>query len=416
MTKKTKTSMVPKTIYGRSEEMKNKLFKMAALLLLSSMAASLSAQEAVKETPSDVLYTSPCTKHCLKENDIKYSGYINGGYIGNTHGADSNGNVFSNSLNGGALNGAYLAITKEAATSDNGFDWGFGTDIMFGEDTRFIRTERGLDEDWNTGHDKYGNPTYGFAMPQIYAEIALNQWTIKGGHFYTLIGEESTKASDRFFYTTGLSFDSLPVTHTGFLASYHGFEKLDFTLGWVNGINQGFDNSLGGSLILGNIEYKLNDKSSIRYAFTAGDFSDYNEYNISGLEQRYHQYGSIHSWIFKTQLTDKLDSTSIAEYQIFKDDTETSSLLFGEHLHYTINDHWKWGTRIEWQQIKYSDTNDDKVDFLSLTFGPNWIIDEKQAWKIRPEIRYDHCSKEFYGNNADKKDQLSLAIDSVWAF
>ena len=35
---------------------------------------------------------------------------------------------------------------------------------------------------------------YGYAIPQAYVELAANNWSVKAGHFYTLIGYEVVTA------------------------------------------------------------------------------------------------------------------------------------------------------------------------------------------------------------------------------
>ncbi|MDO5567204.1 MAG: outer membrane beta-barrel protein, partial [Planctomycetia bacterium] len=119
-----------------------------------------------------------------------FSGYVNAGFLANTRGAHWNGNASTGSRSGGGLQGAYISAVKKAETCKAGGDWGFGTDFMFGEDSRICRVYNGFDESWWTGRNGRGNPWYGFAMPQLYTEFAVQHWTVQLGHFYTPLGYE----------------------------------------------------------------------------------------------------------------------------------------------------------------------------------------------------------------------------------
>ena len=45
----------------------------------------------------------------------------------------------------------------------------------------------------------FGHGQYGRAIPQLYAEIANGDWSVKIGHFFTLVGYEVVSAPDNFF-------------------------------------------------------------------------------------------------------------------------------------------------------------------------------------------------------------------------
>ena len=63
---------------------------------------------------------------------------------------------------------------------------------------------------------------YGWAMPQAYFEVAYGNWSVKAGHFYTIVGYEVIPATGNFFYSHSLTmFNTEPFTHTGVLADRH---------------------------------------------------------------------------------------------------------------------------------------------------------------------------------------------------
>ncbi len=94
----------------------------------------------------------------------------------------------------------------------------YGTDAQktqsFGNPEGGIRNRGFFDASWDHG-------IYGFAMPQLYGEVAYHDLAVKVGHFFTPMGYEVIPATGNFFYTHSYTmFNSEPFTHTGALATY----------------------------------------------------------------------------------------------------------------------------------------------------------------------------------------------------
>ncbi|MBR4752403.1 MAG: outer membrane beta-barrel protein [Thermoguttaceae bacterium] len=369
----------------------------------SASTAAQYAQQIPEQTfaPCCPEYVQPCCADAFQIN-----GYVNGGYFGNTLGADSNV-INTNSDRGGALNAAFVSLSKGAVTNGCGVDWGGGVDFMFGEDSRLFRVERGLDEDWATGHNRNGVPTYGFAMPQAYGALAINNWTFTAGHFFSPFGYESGRADKRFFYSRGLAYDALPSTLTGGLLTFSGIENLSATVGLVNGINQGFNDDAGGSLFAGNFVLTPSNQLSFTYTVGAGDVVDDGTNKV---------YGCIHSWIVEVKPDDRWTFATAAVYE----DVNTvgaggiSEAIIGQHIYYKTSDCWKVGTRLEWGRLKPA--GGDLTKDFEITLGANWSPAGSQNLTIRPEFRYDSCNVEKYAKNGDKKAQICLGVDAVATF
>lgn len=340
-----------------------------------------------------------------------FKGYANAGVLVNTWGAHWNGNTSTGSRSGGGLQGIYLSALKEAKTCQEGGDWGFGADLIFGEDSRICRVYNGFDESWWTGQDGYGNPWYGFAMPQLYSEFAIRHWTIRAGHFYTPLGYEPVPASGRFFFSTGLSYDSLPATHTGGLLKYNGIENFEASVGWVNGNDEGFSNRAGGSLLLGFFKYKFCDHMSLAYGFAAGDFHDTLLDNLVP----YHVHGTIHTWVLETAVNPCLNLVTTADLQNRNGDTNSTITTLGQYIYRRLNDHWRVGLRAEWQRFDNEDAQAHEL--TSVTLGVNWSPNgNEKVFRIRPEIRYDHNTNKPFGRQEDKPDQLCFGGDMIYQF
>lgn len=342
-------------------------------------------------------------KNCL---GIEWSGYAEAGILCNAYGAHTNGYTSSGSHNGGAFDALYLKAGREANTDGRGTDWGFQADFMFGDNARFMKVSNGLDEDWNTS----SNDTYGFAMPQLYAELAINDWSFIAGHFYTHIGYECTPATDRFFYSRGIAFDNIPGSHTGVQANYNGFKNLDVMVGWTNGHDIGFTNEDGGSYFISSFSYHLNDNATLTYGLCAGDEYDYNV----GLA-RYHGFGSIQSLVFDVNLTEKFNWVTEFDFWAYQE-SDFEMAVLGEHFYYTVNDCWKWGARIEWLKNNYCNDNYAEEQF-AMTFGANWTPFAESKLMIRPELRYDKMVNGTpFGKQEDKNNQLTLGFDVIYSF
>ncbi|MEN0111329.1 MAG: outer membrane beta-barrel protein, partial [Planctomycetota bacterium] len=172
------------------------------------------------------------------------------------------------------LHQQWFWFEKAAEAPCCGWDWGFRADVMYGTDasaTQAFGNDPDGSFDFNNGWDRGGG--YGWAMPQLYGEIAFGDWSIIAGHFYTLIGYEVVTAPDNFFYSHALTmFNSEPFTHTGVLATYSGFENVEFYGGWTAGWDTGFDQFGDGSSFLGGFSTSLSDDVTLTYITTFGDF------------------------------------------------------------------------------------------------------------------------------------------------
>ena len=338
-----------------------------------------------------------------------WSGYMNAGYFTNFKGDRSNGYTDCWSETTPAFNALYLSATKKAYTGGCGYDVGFGVDFMFGEDARILHSARGLDQGWTTGHMSDGRDSYGFAMPQLYMEMAINNWSVKMGHFYGLIGYEGATANNRFFYTKGLICSVSTVAQTGVLATYSGFQNLDVTLGWVNGWNNGFDNSeYGEGMVEGAFTYHMNEYASIKYAFLAGTCDISAPLGALGPIAPASAKGdaSVHNVVLDLQLTGRLESVSLLYYGDFDGNTV---LALGEHLYYDLNCCTKAGFRAEWLK-----TSIDDSELTTYGIGLNYHPAGYQNLYIRPELRYDKSTNTALLNG--RADQFTIGFDVMMTF
>src|SRR5690606_10530387 len=99
------------------------------------------------------------------------------------------------------LHQQWFYIDRDADGS-RGLDFGGRADFIYGTDaqkTQAFGNPPGVwDEDWDFGE-------YGWAIPQLYGEVAYGDFSVKIGKFFTIMGYEAITAPDNFFYSHALT-------------------------------------------------------------------------------------------------------------------------------------------------------------------------------------------------------------------
>ncbi len=228
----------------------------------------------------------------------EHNGWSAGGWLQTGY---HTGNLrnFNNRKNEVQLHQAWLYAEKEIDTS-SGFDIGGRLDYLYGtdaQDTQVFGTGRGWDSRWDNG----GDNGYGHALPQAYVEAGYGDWSVKVGHFFTIIGWEVVAAPDNFFYSHAYTmYNSEPFTHTGALASYAMDDNTTVWGGYVLGWDGGFDDN--GDAYLGGISRGVTDNLTLTYATIMGRFGEQRfAATGNGLEKGY-----MHSLVADYAVTDKL--------------------------------------------------------------------------------------------------------------
>ncbi|MFM7922109.1 MAG: outer membrane beta-barrel protein, partial [Planctomycetaceae bacterium] len=223
------------------------------------------------------------------------------------------------------------------------------------------------DDSWNHG-------IYEWALPQLYAEVASGDLSVKLGHFYTPVGYEVIPSGGNFFFSRQLTFyNSEPFTHTGALATYAAGDNLSVLGGWTLGMDTGFDQLNGGSAFLGGFIYNVSEATSLTYMMTTGN-------------QGWRGNGSINSVILSHNWTDAVQS--VHQVDVLNSDLNADFVANGiardsvgqiNYLFYTINDQLKAGVRQEWYKA-------DSISYNTVTYGVN--IKPVDMLVIRPEVRH----------------------------
>ena len=281
------------------------------------------------------------------------------------------------------------------ADGSDGFDWGFRFDGMYGtdaDDTQAFGNNPG-NWDYENGFDRGGG--YGFAIPQLYLEAVYEDFSLIGGHFYTLLGYEVVTAPDNFFFSHAFTmYNSEAFTHTGVLAAYTGIEWIDFYGGWTLGWDTGFDQFSNGNSFLGGFSITPIDQISLTYITTVGDFGA-----IGG--------GYSHSIVIDTAVNDRLNYVFQSDLVSTNDDPRGNNDQFGinQYLIYQVSDCVAAGTRLEWWKS-------DGVSTYGATFGVN--VSPSANLRIRPEVR--HLWTPAGTLATGNQDETIFGIDAIITF
>ena len=362
---------------------------------------------------------------------LHFNGWVESGLYTNAHGATSKyapggGGLMENSGNGPNfgrglrttdfnMNQIWSRLSREMQC-ENGLDWGFRADLLYGMSGYGVQSEDSFDHGWGSGD-------YGLGFHQLYGELGYHKLTARYGKFGTPIGWEETASWENFFYSHSYCFNIEPCTHTGAMLYYQLTDGLKLAGGWTAGMESGFANRYRDSSLLAGLELALTQKSMLYYYINQGtlrnglDEDGFDRF-ASGLDSNYY----IQSVCFEWRPTDKW--TYVCQYNLnntneFGGD-RVSAYGINNHLLYAINERWGMGFRAEWLRdngvLAYEDIQGSSKhsDYVLLTLGLNFNPTENL--RIRPEIRYDHAFKNAIYAYGTKNEQLSGGFALLYGF
>jgi hypothetical protein len=270
-------------------------------------------------------------------------------------------------------------------------DWGFHIDFMYGLDAQNTQAFGGSGDDWDADWD---NGIYGYAVPQLYVELAKDNWRIKAGKFYTMTGYEVVQATGNFFYSHAYTMvNSEPFTHSGFVATYSVSDDLDVYAGWTAGWDTGITQFNNGSQFLGGFAYDIGCDTTFTYIVNSGSFGQREE-------------GYMHSMVMDHKISDCLN------YVLQSDLLDTNggddhSFGVNQYLIYTVSDCLGYGARVEWYKFNGSSQ-------YATTIGVNYKPCANVI--LRPELRHDWNPSGNRFNGDGKGNFTTVAMDAIFTF
>ncbi len=264
------------------------------------------------------------------------------------------------------------------ADGSDGIGLGGRVDVLYGTDasnTQAFGNPPGS-FDFLNGWD---HGVYGWAMPQAYGEIAMGDFSVKIGHFWTLLGYQVVPATGNFFYSIPYTFNfNEAFTHTGALSTYKASDNLTLYNGWTLGWDTGFDQLNQGSCYLGGFSYAMGDSTTFTYIVTYGNLG----WRDGGDDNSY-----VHSCVLIADLTDNIQYVGQSDMMNISNPgvIEADAVGLNQYLYYTVNDVVKAGGRMEWWKA-------DGISLYEMAYGLN--IKPLGNLLFRPEIRYNWCPSD----------------------
>ena len=361
---------------------------------------------------------------------IRMGGWVQQGISFNGHGRRDgfNGPVGTNDFNGEyQMNQAWLFFDRPADNGGSGWAIGGRLDMVYGTDWRF-GINHGLEDRING----FNRQTYGLVLPQMYAEIAYDDLSVKLGHFDDAMGYENVPAVLNPLNSPSYAMAfSEPLLVTGLLAQYRLNDRLSvlggFHRGWM--MFEDYNDCL--DVLVGFRWVGPERRNSIDYTISSGP------QDVDGRRERF-----AHSLVWKSQLTDRL------QYILQHNYGNEQNTLFGrqrgdaqwyginQYLLYELNPRLKLIGRFEW----FRDDDGARVfgpppamgirawpgasgfegDFYELTLGLNWRPHTNVLF--RPEVRWDwydgtrNVLGELPFNGGQNSHQFLFGIDMIVTF
>jgi hypothetical protein len=312
------------------------------------------------------------------------------------------------------VNQVWLGVKKEA-DGTHGLDWGFGAEVNFG-------TDAWIAQSWGDAKFDYGwqDGDYYTAFPQLYAQLAYGDLSVKLGKFETVLGFEAYRAPDFFFFSHSYIFLLEPYSHSGVFFQYApDGSKWSLGAAYTTGTDTSIENIYDDHGFIGTIAYQLTDKLNLSYAvmYNRNGYGAYPNGNttrdgLSGTNVYFHTVAASYN------ISDKWNYSLQWNYRDTKtreDNKHKYSYGISNYLTYQFNERWGIGFRAEWANL--DNIYEYGTDISEYTVGVNWKPYSNIS--IRPEIRYDYSAnrtgnKPF--NNGNNRDQFSGGITSVVSF
>lgn len=329
-------------------------------------------------------------------------GWAQAGYV--TEGRNNNGdgiwNDIENRVNPQQM---WAFIEREANTGGCGTDWGFRMDYMYGVDAFWLQARGGNPGSWDTNFNNGGGNVLGHSIPQLYGTYAVNDLSIKAGHFFAPGAFEFAQAPKNFFYSHSASFVfNRPRTLSGVQGDYKINDYLTGFGGWAAGLNTGFNDN-GGDLAYGGFSLAASDTVDIHYVAYFGDFghdfTGFNGSDVNGFMQNLTIQKEINC---KTRYVFQFDHVDNNRYRSLISGFTTPGLGINQSLIRDLNSDVSVGLRYDWYRSNLG------TEFKDLTLGINYH--PRSNIMIRPEVRWDDFNSVFL------RDQVLFGIDAIVQF
>ena len=354
------------------EPMKTR-FPFALAIIFSLAVLQISAEES--DDPSLLAQQDEETVASPSDEVFKLFNKAPGGLEINGWMAIGNGGLADIDILNIGVNPGNIGLNQLGFSMDKaGEKYRLHLDLLYGRDAAYFQSHQNAGNGWDNSAG-FDHNDYAWALPQAFAEGAVGDWTVRGGHFL-FASSTGQYSNDRFFATrTVTETATLPFTLTG-LTLTGKVGEVDTTLGWAAGVNTGFDtDSADNSVFVIGARRALGDKLSVSYNALIGDHNGGFPLPASGTEayEYYHEVSG--SYAASEKLTVQLTHLYVAA-------AGRTLRTIRQSAYYVLSDTMTLGQRYEC--FRSEDFTNE-----SATVGINYQRPNWSNVMLRPEIRWD---------------------------
>jgi hypothetical protein len=311
-----------------------------------------------------------------------------------------------------------IDLNVERVVNINGDNWDVGgrMEWMYGEDARYIHANGLFDF-----YDFFSGPENQFDLTQLYADINVPIGTglrVRAGKFLFF---KQVDPNASVFFSHSFTFGAaLPFTLTGVTGYYNLTDRFNIEGGIVRGWDDALEDDNGSVSGVVRARYHASDQLNLSLAAITGpeQVDNNGDYRTA--------VNFVASYQVNSQLTFLLDS--IYGYESDNPGSGASD-WYGAAVYgiYKINDYISAALRLEYYRddegfttgIAGSGLGFTSQDLYEATAGVTitpFAADELgRNLKIRPEVRYDYSSENFF-DDFTEHDQLTFAVDAIFNF
>ena len=306
------------------------------------------------------------------------------------------------------------------------FDVGGRVELLYGADARFIHAEGMFDHTDPEGgdtNDITDGPENQFDIPQAYVDVNVpvgNGLRVRAGKFLFF---KQIDPNASVFYSHSFTFGAaLPFTLTGVTGYYEFTDALSLEAGVVRGWDDALEDENDAFTGVGRLRWRATDALNLSVAAITGpELPDDNHDHRTAVN-------FVASYRVSDNLTFLLDS--IYGYQA-NAPGEGASDWYGAAVYgiYKVNDFVSAAARVEYYR------DDEGFTTGIATAGPVFGFSSQSLYeatvgltitpfahdelgrnlKVRPEVRYDYSSEDFF-DGFTEDDQVTFAVDAIFNF
>ena len=355
----------------------------------------------------------------LDDARIRVFGHVQASYTFNPDdpAQDINlGRVFDVEANQFVVNQIDLNFERTVNLSGSEWDLGARVELLYGGDARFIHSNGMFDH-----HDFFDGPENQFDIPQLYADVNVpvgNGLRIRAGKFLFF---KQIDPNASVFYSHSYTFGgALPFTLTGITGYYEFNDQWSAELGVNRGWGQSLEDNNDMVSFMGRVRYSPTDRASLAVIFITGPELDDNDSD----------FRTAVDFVGSFRVTDRLTLMFDLVYGMQQDapvgidfpETETAD-WFGAagYVVYEIDDRFTVAGRVEWfrDDEGFGPVTAVSQDLFEVTLGLTItpLPDDEIArnLKVRPEIRYDWSTEDYF-DGLTSDNQFTAAVDVIFNF